>query len=93
MGSSEKHFFGGGGEGERGNRLIASEKIIKVYLLWPFQYRLNKYKVAVKKNAPLQDSVRGYIREISVAMFFKSRQIYIHIYCLVSYFLIGICLR
>ena len=48
MGSSGKHFFLGGG-GERGNRLIASEKIIKVYLLWPFRYRLNKNKVAVKK--------------------------------------------
>ena len=37
-----------------GNRLIASEKLIKVYLLWP-----------------LQGSVRGYIREISVAMFLQ----------------------
>ena len=47
-----------------------------------------------KKNAPLQDSVRGYIREISVAMFLQIQtDIYIHIYCLVSYFLIGICLR
>ena len=54
MGSSENFFFfflggGGGFGGERGNRLIASEKIIKVYLLWPFRYQLNKYKVAVKK--------------------------------------------
>ena len=44
MGSYEKHFFlgGGGGGGEEGNRLIASEKLIKVYLLWPTSYRLNK---------------------------------------------------
>ena len=45
MGSYEKHFcLGGGG----GNRLIASEKLFKVYLVWPIRYRL-------------QDSVRGYI--------------------------------
>ena len=37
MGSYEKQF---GGEG--GNRLIASEKLIKVYLLWPIRHRLNK---------------------------------------------------
>ena len=44
MGSYEKHFFWGGGGGERveGNRLIASEKLIKVYQLWPIRYRLNK---------------------------------------------------
>ena len=36
MESYEKHFWGGG------NRLIASEKLIKVYLLWPIRYRLNK---------------------------------------------------
>ena len=66
--------------GEGGNRLIASEKVIKVYLLWPIWYRLNKQKVTMKKkHAPLQDSVRGYIREISVAMFLQI-QIYIYIY-------------
>ena len=32
MGSFEKHFFLGGGGGE-GGRLIACEKLIKVYLL------------------------------------------------------------
>ena len=32
----------GGGGGGRGNRLIASEKVIKFYLLWPIRYRLNK---------------------------------------------------
>ena len=37
---------------------IASEKLMKVYLPWPIQY----------KHAPLQDSVRGYIREIPLAM-------------------------
>ena len=46
MGSKEKHFFlgggGGGGGGGEGNRLIASEKLIKVYVLWPSRYRLNK---------------------------------------------------
>ena len=49
-----KNIFGGVGGGGVGNRLIASEKLIKVYLLWP-----------------LQGSVRGYIREISVAMFLQ----------------------
>ena len=43
-----------------GNRLIASEKLIKVYLLWPIRYRLNKQKVnAKKKPALLRDSVEG----------------------------------
>ena len=28
--------------GGGGNKLIASEKLIKVYLLWPIQHRLNK---------------------------------------------------
>ena len=42
MGSYEKQFsLGGGGVGV-GNRFIASEKLIKVYLLWPIRYRLNK---------------------------------------------------
>ena len=40
MGSYKKHFGGGGGGG--GNRLIDSEKPIKVYLLLPIRYRLNK---------------------------------------------------
>ena len=35
MGSFEKHFFLGGGGG--GGRLIACEKLIKVYLLQPIQ--------------------------------------------------------
>ena len=39
MGSYEKHFWGGGGGG---NMLIASQKLIKLYLLWPTRYRLNK---------------------------------------------------
>ena len=40
MGSYEKKIFlKGGGVG---NRLIASKKPIKVYLLWPIQYRLNQ---------------------------------------------------
>ena len=38
MGSYEKHFVWG----EGGNKLIASEKLIKVYLLWPIRYRLNR---------------------------------------------------
>ena len=38
------------GRGGGGNKLIASEKLIKVYLLWPIRYRLNKYKVPMKKN-------------------------------------------
>ena len=43
MGSYEKHFFlWGGGGGGGGNRLIASEKLIKAYLLWPIRYQLNK---------------------------------------------------
>ena len=33
--SYEKHFLGGGGGGC--NRLIAGEKLIKVYLLWPIR--------------------------------------------------------
>ena len=40
MGSFEKHFFwggGAGGGGGRGGRLIASEKLIKVYVLQPIQ--------------------------------------------------------
>ena len=41
MGSYEETFFWEG-EGGGGNRLIASEKLIKVYLLWPVRYRLNK---------------------------------------------------
>ena len=41
MGSYEKHFGGGGGRGG-GNMLIASQKLIKLYLLWPTRYRLNK---------------------------------------------------
>ena len=48
MGSYEKHFVLG--EGGGGNKLIASEKLIKVYLLWPIRYRLNKYKVPMKKK-------------------------------------------
>ena len=39
MGSYKKHFFLGGGGG---NRSIASDKLIKVYLLWPVRYILNK---------------------------------------------------
>ena len=56
-----------------GNRLIATEKVIKVYQLWPIRYRLNKLKVTAKKKNPalLRDSVRGYIREISVATFLQ----------------------
>ena len=43
MGSYKKHFFlEGGGGGGAGNRSIASDKLIKVYLLWPIRYRLNK---------------------------------------------------
>ena len=47
MGSYEKHFVLGevGGEvggGGGGNKLIASEKLIKVYPLWPIRYRLHK---------------------------------------------------
>ena len=39
-----------------GNRLIASEKLIKFWLLWLIRYRL---KITMKKkHAPLQDSVR-----------------------------------
>ena len=34
-----KNFFGGRGGG---NRFIASEKLINVYLLWPIRYWLNK---------------------------------------------------
>ena len=39
MGSFENHFFwgGGGAGGGRGGRLIASEKLIKVYVLQPIQ--------------------------------------------------------
>ena len=67
MGSYEKNFVWGGGGG---NKLIASEKLIKVYLLWPIQKKVTMKK---KKHAPLQDSVREYIREISVrtAMFLQ----------------------
>ena len=68
---------------ERGNTLIASEKLIKVYLLWPIRYRLNKKSNYEKKknHTALQDSVRGYIREISVAMFLQIQtDIYIYIY-------------
>ena len=35
MGSDKKRFFGGGGE--EGGRLIASEKLVKVYLLQRIQ--------------------------------------------------------
>ena len=42
MGSYEKHFWGVGGGGV-GNRLIASEKLIKVYLLWPLQGSVGGY--------------------------------------------------
>ena len=45
MGSYDKHFFGGKG----GNRLIDSEKLIKVCLLLRILYRLNKYKETMKK--------------------------------------------
>ena len=38
MGSYEKHFV----LGEGGNKLIASEKLIEVYPLWPIRYRLHK---------------------------------------------------
>ena len=68
-----------GGWGGGVNRLIDSEKLIEVYLLLPIRYRLNKLKKTMKKqkkqktkkHAPLQDTVRGYIREISVAMFLQ----------------------
>ena len=39
MGSYEKLFLG---EGGGGNRFIAREKLINVYLLWPIRYWLNK---------------------------------------------------
>ena len=80
MGSYEKHSFLGGG----GNGLIASEKLIKVYLLWPIRYRLNKLKATMKKKkkkkklAPLQGSVGGYIREISVAMFLQIVELFLN---------------
>ena len=48
MGSYAKLFFDWRGEG--GNRLIASEKLIKVYLLYPVRYRLNKQKVPMEKK-------------------------------------------
>ena len=63
MGSYEKHFFWWWWRGA-GNRLIASEKLIKVYLH-------RKQEKREKKHAPLQGSVRGYIREISVPMFLQ----------------------
>ena len=44
MGSYEKNLGGGG------NRLIASEKLIKVYLLLPIWYRLNNEKETMKKK-------------------------------------------
>ena len=40
MGSYEEHFLlegGGAGGGGGVNRLIASEKLIKVYQLWPIR--------------------------------------------------------
>ena len=55
-----------------------------------------------KKHAPLQDSVRGYIREISVAMFLQIQTDIFHmyifnsLYLLLSYnpsFLICLCLN
>ena len=45
--------------GEGGNRLIASEKLIKVYLLWPIWYRLNKQKVTMKKKNMLHYKTRS----------------------------------
>ena len=50
MGSYEKQFSLGVGVG---NRFIASEKLIKVYLLWPIRYRLNKSKATMKKKKNL----------------------------------------
>ena len=74
MRSYEELLLGGGG----GGILIASEKLIKVYLLQPSRFRLNNKKKLwdeKKKHAPLQDSVRRYIREISTAMFLQIQYI------------------
>ena len=79
---------GGGGGGKT---LIAREKLIKVYLVWPIQYRLNKQKVTMKKkriqkkHALLQDSVIGYVRGISVVMFLQIQTV-IYIFLLFIYF-------
>ena len=75
-----KNSFLLGGMGV-GNRFIASEKLIKVYLLWPIRYRLNKLKATMKtkkKLPPLQGSVGGYIREISVAMFLQIVELFLN---------------
>ena len=72
---AKKKLWGGGGA------VIASGKLIKVYLLWlsGTDWINKKYlwkkkyqqKKERKKPAPLQDSVREYIGEISVAMFLQ----------------------
>ena len=47
--------------------------------------KTNKQK---KKHAPLQDSVRGYIREISVAMFLQIQKDIFHMYIFNSLYLL-----
>ena len=65
MGSCEKHFGGGAGGGWVGNRLIASEKLSKVYLLWPF----GNYEKKRKTCSTTRLSQRVYKRDFCSHVF------------------------
>ena len=85
MGSYDKHFLGGGGE----QKIIASEKLIKVYLLWPIRYRLNKQKVTMKKKTYFTTrlSQRVYKRDFGSHVFANPDRYNLFAFCLLNLFI------
>ena len=80
MGSYEQRFFFGGGGGEWGIRLIASEKLMTVHLLAFSKYSVKKSIPSNNdgkiKLAPPQDSVKVTCERNLYACFSRSSQIY-----------------